>query len=328
MIADFADVVGEHIPLVVQHFPQGTVAGAILKGDVGQAVDHRRNHHEENNAQPNGAPRPSSVVGGGFPVSALGKETREKDHCQSHPGVHPRPLAGDAQTHAHTAQQQGPRGGFQAFVIGGQEHVLVHKQVHGDDIEGNIYIDCCDAGLDKVHEIEGQQPAPQNGQRGTAGHALAEHIHERQHGDAEQGAHNAPAEGVHAEDQDAHADEQLAQRRVGVFVAVQPVEHFIGAAGVVDFVKVHSVAEAQPQGQGILLVKQAGEQAAVFRQKPVAVFIHENQLHHRHLPVKQQGNHQLAALHIPLVQAGGLPCEDLTKADILLMEVVLGVIQR
>ena len=50
-------------------------------------------------------------------------------------------------------------GGFQALVIGGQEHVLVHKQVHGNDKEGDVHIDGGNAGLDEVHEIEGQQPA-------------------------------------------------------------------------------------------------------------------------------------------------------------------------
>ena len=179
-----------------------------------------------------------------------------------------------------------------------------------------------------MHEVEGQQPAAQGGQRCAAGHPLAEHIHDWAHGDAEQGAHDTPAEGIHAEDQNAQSDEQLAQRGVGIFVAVQAVQQLVGAAGVVDFVEIHPVAEAQPPGQGLLLVEKTGVEFDVFRQNAAAVFVHEHQLLHRHLPVKAQRDDQLVPLQIPLGQGYGLPGEDLAKADLLLVKVVLQIVQR
>ena len=115
---------------------------------------------------------------------------------------------------------------------------------------------------------------------------------------------------------------------MGIFVAVQAVQQLVGAAGVVDFVEIHPVAEAQPPGQGLLLVEKTGVEFDVFRQNTAAVFVHEHQLLHRHLPVKAQRDDQLVPLHIPLGQGYGLPGEDLAKADLLLVKVVLHIVQR
>ena len=92
-----------------------------------------------------------------------------------------------------------------------------------------------------MHELGGKEDGAAGGHRGLAEHIFQEDIEDGQHKHPQQGAGEPPAEGGHAEDTDAQADEELAQGRVGHLIGVHPVHVLLGGAGVVDLVKVGGV---------------------------------------------------------------------------------------
>ena len=81
-------------------------------------------------------------------------------------------------------------------------------------------------------------------------------VERREHQNAEQRAHEAPAERVHAEDANADRDDELAERGVRVFVWLESQNVLVGGAGVVDFVEIGGVHVAWVERDGVLLIRE------------------------------------------------------------------------
>ena len=188
------------------------------------------------------------------------------EEAQARPGVEAGPLAGGPQAEGQPAQRQGP-----------ELPILqpdVQKQVHQQDEEHRVHVDGGDAGLDVVHEIGGEEQGPQTGDGPAAEEPLEEDVQGRQHQHPEEGAGKAPAEGGHAEEPDAQADDLLAQGRVGGLVGLHVVQMLPGGAGVVNFVKVAGIEEGAARRDRVLLVHQLGHAALDRDGLPVAVQQH------------------------------------------------------
>ena len=134
----------------------------------------------------------------------------------------------------------------------------VHEVVGHQDEEHAVGVDGGDAGLDQVHEVEGEQGRAAQGHRGFAEQVFQEHVENGHHQHAEQGAHEPPAEGHHAEHGDADGDDELAQGRVGHLVGIDVVQVLVGGAGVVDLVEIGGVHVGVPVRPQLMLVEQGG----------------------------------------------------------------------
>ena len=76
-----------------------------------------------------------------------------------------------------------------------------------------------------------------------------------EHQHAEQRAHEAPAERIHAEDANTDRDDELAERGVRVFVWLESQNVLVGGAGVVNFVEIGGVHVAWVERDGVLLIR-------------------------------------------------------------------------
>lgn len=68
---------------------------------------------------------------------------------------------------------------------------------------------------------------------------------------------------------------------MGVFIAVGTVQIFLRSAGMVDFIKVHTVAETETGGKQISFIKQFRVIRGVLRRYDIAGFIGENKFQKR-----------------------------------------------
>ena len=107
-----------------------------------------------------------------------------------------------------------------------------------------------------MHEIKREQSRAQEGILRFFEQALAERIQHRQHGNADERAHDPPAERIHAEYGDANGNDQLAERRMRILVGREVVQVFIGGARMIQFVEIHAVEVGRPVRHGILLIEQ------------------------------------------------------------------------
>ncbi|MPN30856.1 hypothetical protein SDC9_178327 [bioreactor metagenome] len=92
-----------------------------------------------------------------------------------------------------------------------------------------------------MHKIEGKQPRAEKSVPAAFKEPLGKHVHNGNHPDAEQRAHDPPSKCVHAEKGHAQHDKYLPQRRVGVFIRNQAVQMLIGRAGMIKLIKIHAV---------------------------------------------------------------------------------------
>ena len=107
-----------------------------------------------------------------------------------------------------------------------------------------------------MHEVKGEEGGAAEGHNRLAEEVFQEDIEQGHHENAEEGAHEPPAEGGQAEELDAQAHDQLAQRRMGDLIGVDAPDVLIGGAGVVDLVEIGGVVPGGHGGHGVALVKQ------------------------------------------------------------------------
>ena len=165
-------------------------------------------------------------------------------------GVDAGPLAGRAQAEEEARERKIPPLP--------SRHEAPHEEVHEQDEEYRVCVYGRDAGLDKVHEVEGEDDRAADGYLRRAAHALYEIIEYGQHEQAEERAHETPAEGRHAEETDAYADDELAKGRMCYLVGVDVLDVLQRGAGVVDLVEVAAVQIARGLGYELLLVEERG----------------------------------------------------------------------
>ena len=139
-----------------------------------------------------------------------------------------------------------------------QKHEIIHQEYEKRDVNVNR----CKSCLRKVHEIKGKQHTRKSGGRHFSCQLSGKEIDHGNHGNAKERAGDAPAEGIHAEQQHAEGDQKLAERWMRVFVSGQPVKKFIGGARVIDLVEIAAVHERGLDGGGALLVGERHHRAA------------------------------------------------------------------
>ena len=113
-----------------------------------------------------------------------------------------------------------------------------------------------------MHEIGRQQQRAAAGHRPPAEELAGKPVDHRQHQHAEERAHEAPAEGRHAEEPDAETEDLLAERRMADLIGPHAAQMLPGGAGVVDLVKVAGVEEIGRVGHQGLLVAEFRDGAA------------------------------------------------------------------
>ena len=92
-----------------------------------------------------------------------------------------------------------------------------------------------------MHEVKGENHRTAGGNFRGAEHPFQQQIQHRQHQHTGEGAHTAPAKGSHAEEPNAHGENQLAQGRVRNLIGIDVGYVFIRGAGVINFVKIGAV---------------------------------------------------------------------------------------
>ncbi len=236
-----------------------------------------------------------------FPVSS--KKRPKENQRKSGSGINACPFAGNAQPHTDAAGAQGKQGLPQRSVIKAQFTVLVHKIVHQYHKKGDIDVNGGDPCLGEVHEVKGKHHTGKGGDGSALGNPPCKEIDKRHHGDAKQGAHDTPAKGIHAKDQYSQGDKYFAQGRVGVLIGGQTVQKFVSGATVIDFVKIHAVAEAAYPGVQLRLVEQLGIPVCIDRRYHVPVRVSEGHFQNGCLRVPegqaQNGNSCLNAYILP-----------------------------
>ena len=251
-----------HVPQAVA-LPEGGLIPVV--GEIGSEIDGP-GHQKEPETAPEGRDPQLLPEAGPLPLRPLvmalvglekgAQQMIEQHHRQARPRVTADPLAAAAQTEGHAREGQV----LQLLPPGGGEvvppHVLVHEEEHEQDEEHPVHVDGGDAGLGEVHAVEGPQARRHEGEVRALEDALGEHVHKGHHGHPEQGPHDPPAEGLHAEDQDAQGDDELAQRRVGPFIDGHVVDVLVGGTAVVDLVEDHAVEVAGGFRHRVLLVHQ------------------------------------------------------------------------
>ncbi len=163
-----------------------------------------------------------------------------------------------------------------------------------------------------MHKVEGKQHTGKSRQAGAAGQLPGEQIHHRDHGNAKQGTNDTPAEGIHAKEGDTCGNEDLPQGRVGVLVGSQALQELIGSAAMVDFIKIHAVAEAAPVRVQMGFIQEGRWYICIHWQKNIAVLIQECEF--------QQGSLVVLQGHAQVVYPGGegdvLPGEHIFQGDL------------
>ena len=214
----YAHMIGEHEPLVVEddikillckEHPRTAETGRGTVAEVGEVIDERRNDDEKERAE---AAVPEKAVsdtppGVGAVLGAreLYYPVCEPDGRKPRPGVQRGPLARRAQAEEHTGERKvRPRALFPAVLI--LRDVEIHEPVHEDDEEHRVGVDGGETGLDKMHEVKGENGGAAGG-HSLFKHAPAEEIQRGQHEDAEQRPGEAPAEGRQPEDPYAQRDD-------------------------------------------------------------------------------------------------------------------------
>ena len=138
-----------------------------------------------------------------------------------------------------------------------------------------------------MHKINGKQEAGQSCRRSIPCHFFPQQVDKRQHGNAEQSTHDTPAERIHSKDGNTQGDEDLAQRRVGIFVGRQAVKELVSRACVIDFIEIHAVAEGIAFRVQIAFVKQCRVGICVQRACDVAIRVQEDQFNQRGIIIRQ-----------------------------------------
>ena len=126
-----------------------------------------------------------------------------------------------------------------------------------------------------MHEVHCQQNGAAGGNGGAAEEVLQKQVEQGDHSHAEQGTHESPAEGGHAEQGDAHAHNKLAQRRMGNLIGFHTPQMLIGGAGMIDLIKVGGVLKGDGLRYRIRLVEEGI--GAVADPNAVAVFVKQGQ---------------------------------------------------
>ena len=195
------------------------------------------------------------------PLQPARDERAEEQHRQPGAGVEARPLARRAEAEEQPRERERPQRFPEPVHKEVHRDVLVHEVVHQQDEEHGVHVDGGDARLREVHEVHRKQRRAEERILALFEQALAEQVQHRQHRHAHERAHDAPAERVHAEDGDAHGDDELAQRRMRVLIRREAVQVLVGRAGMVELVKIHAVVVRRRVRHGVLLVEQGGLRA-------------------------------------------------------------------
>ena len=132
-----------------------------------------------------------------------------------------------------------------------------------------------------MHEIKGKQHTGKSGGGDVSGQLSGKEIDQGNHSNAKERADDAPAEGIHAEQQYAEGDQEFAKRWMRVFVSGQPVKKFIGGARVIDLVEVHTVSEGAYARIKRCLIKQRGIICGIDRGNDLSVLIQKDQFEQR-----------------------------------------------
>ena len=258
MRGDKAGMIGKHEALVFQHdggvFAREVHARAVQAarravGVIARVIDHARHEHEKHEAEADVAEQavriPAAVT---VPVRLYtGKDPVQRpEHAEARPGIETRPLRGRADAERDAA------GGEVAQPP--LREVPVQKQVHEQDEKCRKAVDRRNARLRQVHEVERQQRRAAQGHAVVAEHPAQQIPHQRQHGHAEERAHEAPAERRHAEEHDAEREDLLAERRVRDFIRIHAAQVLIGRARVVDLIKIRAVVVRGRGGHGVRFV--------------------------------------------------------------------------
>ena len=69
-----------------------------------------------------------------------------------------------------------------------------------------------------MHKIEGKKHRSQSSKGGATGGLFCKEIQKGNHGNAKEGAHDSPTEGIHPKECNSCGDDDFSQRRMGVFV--------------------------------------------------------------------------------------------------------------
>ena len=266
-------IVPEGIPHVGNSVFRGLGGFVRIIGKVRKKVNGKRNNYEKQHAPEQGRKRIAvknadacalllRAILHGLAVFMIARDQRaEEQHRKAASRIDADPLACRADAKEQTGQRKRPQRFFEPVHEKIHRDILVHEIVHQQNEKHRVYINGGNAGLCKVHEIKGKQSRQHKGIFRFPEHALSKCVQHRQHGNANQRTDDAPAEGIHAKDRNAQRNEELSQRRVGVFIGLEPVQMLIGSTRMVQLVKVHAVVAGGRIRNGILLVQKTGLRA-------------------------------------------------------------------
>lgn len=179
----------------------------------------------------------------------------EERHCQPRAGVHANPLAGNAKPHEQPGQRQIRQELLHRQAHNVALHEAEHEQPAEEDEQHGVGVDGGNARLREVLAVQREHQRGGECKAGFFRQLLAQQVHRRQHQDARQCAHHAPAERHHAENRNAKAHDDLAKRRMARFIRRSAVQVLISRAGVVNLVEIGAVPPARQTFQRILLVE-------------------------------------------------------------------------
>ena len=273
-------VVGEHILLILPHLleevPQRQISRGGGVGQVGQDIDDGGNDGKDQHGEGQDLYRPTQPLLTGFlrPAAQLDRQANEVEGYQPGTAVNHRPFGGGADAPEQPRQEERQGALLEGGAIG-QGQVPVQEVVHQQDEEEGVGVDGGQPGLGQVHEVHRQQDGAAGGDGGAAKEVLQKQVEQGEHSHAEQGAHKPPAEGSHAEQGNAHAHDELAQRRMGDLIGFDVPQMLIGGAGMIDLVKVGGVGKRDGFGHCVRLVEEGI--GAVADPDAVAIFVKQGQ---------------------------------------------------
>ena len=249
-------MVTEHEALVVQDELRICPAEQLrvlrdAVGQVAEVIDQPRDQHEEEHAERRVLHEPPEPAAALFPERQ--NPVSQPEHREPRSGIEADPLGGRAEPEGHAAEREIPQPVL--------PQPSVQAIIHQENEEHRVAVDRRDPCLDIVQESGCQQDGPQHRSPPPSEEPPEEEIHQRQHQDPDHGPREAPAEGRHAEEQDAEGQDILPERRMRDLIRPDAVQMFPGGSRVIDLVKIGRIAEIHDLWHEDRLVRELRDRA-------------------------------------------------------------------
>ena len=305
----------KHRLLVCDHpAPKAFTDSIPAEWDIRHQIDHSWYHHKKqdtesqrlphiflehlhNMAMGNASCLTPRIIPGDLELHIPLKQDSEEKYSESSSRIHRGPLASTAKSHHQPTQSKGNQGLFEIRIIKACLGIAVHKVKHRYDKKGSIDVDGGDSRLGKMHKIERKQRRHHACHPSSAKQSLSKQIDKRNHTNTKEGSYNSPSKGIHAKCPHTQRDENLAERRMGIFIGAELMDHLIRSSGMIYLIKIRSTAESELWIKLILFIKQLRILGSIFWHNVFPGSILKYQLIEHRLIVKQRHT-QITGIHL------------------------------